>query len=146
MAELIKYLESQGIKIPPVLFNEKNLDNTAVEKFSFSQTDYDNLIFSEIVKNLLIFTKETITPVVYKYFKENCDSTKKLFEQNNVLNFSDLFVDQTVTKDEFKNVVQILYKDQANFIVNLKKAVELSLIDTQSYAGKTTEGQAIYMV
>lgn len=145
MTELIKYLKSQGIKIPPILFDEKNLDNTTVETFSFSQKDYDNLIFSTIIENLLTFTKKNITPVMYKYFKENSDPTKNLFIQNSVLNFSEFFVDQTVTKNEVKNIVQMLYKDQASFIVNLKKAVELSLIDTQSYTGKTVEGQAIYI-
>lgn len=73
MTELIKYLKSQGIKIPPILFDEKNLDNTTVETFSFSQKDYDNLIFSTIIENLLTFTEKNITPVMYKYFKENSD-------------------------------------------------------------------------
>ena len=79
MTELIKYLKSQGIKIPPILFDEKNLDNTTVETFSFSQKDYDNLIFSTIIENLLTFTEKNITPVMYKYFKENSDPTKNLF-------------------------------------------------------------------
>ena len=68
---------------------------------------FTNLIFSTIIENLLTFTEKNITPVMYKYFKENSDPTKNLFIQNSVLNFSEFFVDQTVTKNEVKNNTEL---------------------------------------
>lgn len=141
--KIAQYLESQGIRVPDVLKDERNVQKADI--YSHSREIYQELISLNIIDKMLNFVKDEIVPLLLDFYLKRADPSKKLYLQSDLLNFSCLFTKDMILSDEFRKVVEQQYLDDAEFLENLINGVRLGLIDIDSYEGKTDEGQAIYV-